>query len=66
MRSLTQEGGEHLRDQTPASITLGSKVPYGRLHQYVTHRMPQRLLLVAPKDKRRWIEMLRVYVVEGD
>jgi hypothetical protein len=41
-------------------------VPYGRLHQYVTHRMPQRLMLVAPKDKRRWIEMLRVYVVEGD
>ena len=65
VNSLTWAGAPgQVRDITPFSVTLGTSVPYARLHQDGTPTMPQRRPIeLTEADKVRWVEILQAWIV---
>lgn len=64
--SLISMGGEHVQDMSRDRIELGSSVAYLQYHQgRGRYKMPARPFTIPHRDRRRWIETLRVYVMEG-
>lgn len=64
-RSLTQRpfGIEEL---TPASMTIGSGIDYGRYHQKGGGNLPQRRPVELPEATRRsWIRLIQRFIVTG-
>lgn len=51
-RSLVEQGGENILEETPNSLTFGTSVPYARFHQDGTDRMAARRIFdLGPQDE---------------
>ena len=48
-QSLSQEGGDHIKEITPQSGTYGSSILYGKYHQKGGPKLPQRRIIIITK-----------------
>jgi phage gpG-like protein len=63
-RSLTQQGGQNIREIRPEEMRLGTRVPYAIFHQQGTRRMPARRVVdLSEDDRRNWVRILQRYFV---
>lgn len=68
-KSITQKGGDNILHADNKNLTIGTRVKYGRYHQFGTRKMPAReFLFWGPETKKfasaKWrINFLRNMVV---
>lgn len=66
LESLTGGSGE-VSVPRPDGLDFGSTLPYARLHQDGTSRMPARPpVQLAEQDRRKVIREIQRYILEGD
>jgi len=46
-KSLSEEGGDHVKIVQPDSGTYGSSIPYGKYHQTGGDKLPQRKIIIV-------------------
>lgn len=64
--SLTGSGGDNVEHVTADSLIFGSSVPYMKLHDTGTSRMPQRQIVdFSATDRREYVRILQRFLVEG-
>jgi phage gpG-like protein len=63
-RSLTERGGENIREVTNDEMKWGSRVPYAVFHQRGTARMPARPIFdLSEEDRTRLLKELQAWIV---
>ncbi len=65
-RSLSVEGGDHIKVIAPQEAAYGSSVPYGKYHQDGTEKMPQRkIIILLNKMRQRFARGALAYIMSG-
>jgi phage gpG-like protein len=62
--SLTSTGGPNVREITPTTLSLGTKVPYAIYHQQGRGVPKRKPIDLNEETKQRWMKFIQAYLVE--
>lgn len=66
IRSLSEEGGEHIQEITPSTMRFGSDVPYAAIQNWGGGHIPARpFLRYTPYDHARWRAIIGRWIKSG-